>query len=315
MISNSNMNYSCNNYNSIYKNSNQCYSHNFNIDNADTILRFDIPFINKCLKINNDLLNKRIIQKLLKKLKRIKKYYADFIIENHREKWDEFLKIIKNNSKLEEFDERLISFMIIANEEIYYQTPRVIQIICLLFYLEGYEDNYNLILEVLTGEGKTLTISFLALYLAIIGNKVDALTSSPVLAERDSKDREKFYKHFGISCDFCKFYSNNNNIFNNSKKYECYGADIVYRDSTNLIGDILRSEFLGKKGRGDRPFDYIIIDEIDNICIDNLRNIVELVSNFPGYKYLEYLYLFIYRLLIKKVNKLKKNTEKITKKN
>ena len=202
MISNSNMNYSCNNYNSIYKNSNQCYSHNFNIDNADTILRFDIPFINKCLKINNDLLNKRIIQKLLKKLKRIKKYYADFIIENHREKLHEFLKIIKYNSKLEEFDERLISFMIIANEEIYYQTPRVIQIICLLFYLEGYEDNYNLILEVLTGEGKTLTISFLALYLAIIGNKVDILTSSPVLAKRDSKDREKFYKHFGIFVNF-----------------------------------------------------------------------------------------------------------------
>ena len=195
--------------------------------------------------------------------------------------------------------------MIIAHEEIYNQTPRVVQIICLLFYLEGYKEGFNLILEVLTGEGKTLTISFLALYLAIIGNKVDILTSSPVLAERDSKDREKFYNYFGISCDFCRFDSNNDISGNNSKSFDCYKADIIYGDSTNLIGDILRSEFMGIKGRGDRPFDYIIIDEIDNICIDNLRNIVELVDNFPGYKYLEYLYLFIYNSLMKKVNVLK----------
>ena len=294
--------------------SNMLQYHNWNYNDADKILKFDIPFINNSLKLNNDLFNKKITTKLLKKVKRIKKCYTCLIKENHREKLDDFLKEIKNNSIFEISDEKLISFMIIANEEIYHQTPRVIQIICLLFYLEGYKENYNLILEVLTGEGKTLTISFLALYLAIIGNKVDILTSSPVLAERDSKDREKFYNYFGISCDFCRFDSNGNS---NSKSFECYKADIVYGDSTNLIGDILRSEFLGKKGRGDRPFDYIIIDEIDNICIDNLRNIVELVDNFPGYKYLEYLSLFIYRLLTKKVNKLKKdngkNFEKILK--
>lgn len=67
---------------------------------------------------------------------------------------------------------------------------------------------------------------------------------------------------------------------------------------------------MGKRGRGDRPFDYIIIDEIDNICIDNLRNIVELVDNFPGFKYLEYLYFFIYKVLKKKVNTLKNNNKK-----
>ena len=72
--------------------------------------------------------------------------------------------------------------MIIINEELYGQTPRIVQIISLLYYLEGYKENYGLILEVLTGEGKTLTISFLALYLSILGNKVDILTSSPVLA-------------------------------------------------------------------------------------------------------------------------------------
>ena len=130
---------------------------------------------------------------------------------------------------------------------------------------------------------------------------MDILTSSPVLAERDAKERKRFYNRFGISCDFCRFDSGNN-----QNQFECYKADIVYGDGTNFIGDILRSEFMGRKGRGNRPFDYIIIDEIDNICIDNLRNIVELIDNFPGYKYLEYLYLFIYRELTNKVNNLKR---------
>ena len=131
--------------------------------------------------------------------------------------------------------------MIIANQEIYAQTPRAIQIICLLFYLEGYKKSHNLILEVLTGEGKTLAISFLALYLSIIGSKVDILTSSPALAERDAKEREKFYNRFGISCDFCRFDSKNNidhfiQFESEKSQFECYKADIVYGGGTNDKG-------------------------------------------------------------------------------
>lgn len=79
-----------------------------------------------------------------------------------------------------DFDEKLISFMIIENEKLYNQTPRLIQIICLLYYLEGFKNQYGLILEVLSGEGKTLIISFLVLYFEIFGKKVDILINSPV---------------------------------------------------------------------------------------------------------------------------------------
>ena len=65
-------------------------------------------------------------------------------------------------------------------------------------------------------------------------------------------------------------------------------------------GDILRTNFMGLVGRGNkRNFDCIIIDEIDNICIDNIKNITELLDNFHGYKFLEYIYLFIYNELVK----------------
>ena len=281
-------------------------NHDFNIDNAFKILKFEIPHKNKNLEINNDLFNNAIAQKLLKKVKKIKEYYDNIKKSSHS--LNDFANNIKRiiSKKENDFDEKLIASMIYANEEIYKQTPRVVQIISLLYFVEGYIQHFNLILEILTGEGKTLTISFLALYLAILGNNVDILTSSPVLAERDAKDRKKFYNLFGIKCDYCRIDSANNIFFGNKLQYEHYNANIVYGDGANLIGDILRSDFLGKKGRGDRSFDFIIIDEIDNICIDNLRNIVELIDNFPGYKYLEYLYLFIYKTLQNKIDKFKK---------
>jgi preprotein translocase subunit SecA len=223
------------------------------------------------------------------------------------------LKIFLREKNTKDFDEKLISFMIIENEKLYNQTPRLIQIICLLYYLEGLKNQYGLILEVLSGEGKTLIISFLALYFAIFGKKVDILTSSSVLAERDAKNRKNLYNRFGISCDFCRKDPKNSD---EKRMLECYNADVVYGDGLNLIGDILRYEFMGKRGRGkQRPFDFIIIDEIDNICIDNLRNIVELIDNFPGFGFLEFLYLFIYDRLKIEINEFKKQQELIFDKN
>ena len=44
-----------------------------------------------------------------------------------------------------------------------------------------------------TGEGKSTIIQFLAAYKVLCGNKVDIVSSSPVLAERDAKDKKKNY--------------------------------------------------------------------------------------------------------------------------
>ena len=115
-----------------------------------------------------------------------------------------------------------------------------------------------------------------------------------------------FYNYFGLTVDYCNkdFVENFRNIYIEEKErpdcFECYKADIVYGDPLSFEGDILRTNFMGLVGRGNkRNFDCIIIDEIDNICIDNIKNITELLDNFHGYKFLEYVYLFIYNELVK----------------
>ena len=81
----------------------------FNKDDAKKILQFSIHHINKILKINNNLINKEISQKFLKKIKKINEYYSNFKKQKEVE-FKNFLQKIKNNSKKElDFDEQLIT--------------------------------------------------------------------------------------------------------------------------------------------------------------------------------------------------------------
>ena len=56
------------------------------------------------------------------------------------------------------------------------------------------------LLEVATGEGKSTIVCILAIINALKGNKVDVITSSPVLAERDAKQKAKLFRMFSLTC-------------------------------------------------------------------------------------------------------------------
>lgn len=63
----------------------------------------------------------------------------------------------------------------------------------------------------------------LAIIYALKGKKVDIITSSPVLAERDAKEKVKLYNMFGLSCSD----NNDKSIYIKGEK-GCYKNDIVY---------------------------------------------------------------------------------------
>ena len=215
---------------------------------------------------------------------KIKKYYSENIKKITDIELKRKIKEIKSQISMNKEDVnsyiQLISVMIKVNGKIFRYKPREIQIISVLFFLFK-EKNSGLIEEIYTGEGKTIIISFLAVIKAFQGNKVDILTSSSVLAERDANEMRLFYNYFGLSVDHCNkdFAETFRNTYLEDYKerpecFGCYKADIVYGDPLSFEGDILRTNFMGLVGRGNkRDFDCIIIDEIDNICIDNIKNI------------------------------------------
>jgi len=231
-----------------------------------------------------------------------------YLFEQINEKYNSEKKILKTNEEikfkinsLKSFQNKedilfyieFIPILMIACEIKFGMKPRNIQILSLLLFLLKNKTE-GIIEQIQTGEGKSLIITFLATIKAFSGKKVDILTSSPVLAERDAKKMTDFYAIFDIKADYCR------EIKNNEVKgvYPYYEADICYGNELSFEGDILRSEFLGLTGRGTRKFDCIIIDEIDNICLDNIKNMTELMDNFKGYRYLEYFYIYIFNELL-----------------
>ena len=265
--------------------------------------------LDKFYRLNQGDVTNEIISNLKSEIKKIYDLYKDF---------NEYKKeqiIEKENSKkqtnLHNIDFILIAEMIYKNKKYFGFIPRKIQIISLLYFLKK-DKKKGVVQQINTGEGKSCIISFLAVYLAIKKNKkIDILTSSPVLAKRDALKFKDFYKSFNLTVDYTEIHNDetkkNNSIFC-KEPYKCYLANIVYGDALSFEGDILRTNFMGIMGRGEkRKFDCIIIDEIDNIALDNLKNTTELLDSFHGFKFLEYVYFFIYKKLKEITDNDKKN--------
>jgi preprotein translocase subunit SecA len=57
-----------------------------------------------------------------------------------------------------------------------------------------------------------------------------------------------------------------NILYNESKNY--YKANVVYGEVSQFQFDILDEEYNFGKGRLKRPFDFVIVDEVDSMMID-----------------------------------------------
>ena len=159
-----------------------------------------------------------------------------------------------------------------------------IQLISLLILSQELpQEKKGIFCKINTGEGKSTIIQFFAAYKVLSGHKVDIISSTPDLATRDAKDEEKiqFYKKLNIEVG--------------DVKEKSYKADIIFGDSTNFCADILLDEYEFCNQRKERIFDVVIIDEVDNMCIDNLASKTQLTKKFPGY---QSLYTFYYTIIL-----------------
>lgn len=141
-------------------------------------------------------------------------------------------------------------------------TPRSTQMVSLLLWL--YSQDHGRILEVATGEGKSHIIAMFAASKALAGEKVDVITSSPVLAERDAIEKKSFYSLLNLT---------DNYNTNKSRSYwpkQCYRADIVYGSAHDFRGDYICHNYYGVNVFGDRKQPIAIVDEADNQLIEGI---------------------------------------------
>lgn len=92
-----------------------------------------------------------------------------YVFNNINEIKEEFNTNLKDQFNTPINTIKLISLMIYANYIIFGYYPRDTQLISFLLFLN--KKNFGLIQQVKTGEGKSLIISFLAIYLSVVNNK------------------------------------------------------------------------------------------------------------------------------------------------
>ena len=148
------------------------------------------------------------------------------------------------------------------------------------------DNTKGIIEQISTGEGKSAIISCLSAYYGLRNHKVDIITSSRTLAVRDSIEFKEFYQLFGLVVDYVKDY-----------QPAPYKADIVYGTFLDFEGDILNEISYNKPIRGDRPYDIVIIDEVDNAFIDCIQGSTQLTHSSKGYQFLIPLYVSIYLMI------------------
>lgn len=122
------------------------------------------------------------------------------------------------------------------------------------------------IVQMATGEGKTLSAVFAACTKVIMGKKVHILTFNDYLAKRDRNWMKPVYDALGISTAY---------IVETTPREErkaCYNADVLFTTVKECGFDYLK-DFVARKTSDtvQCPFEFAIVDEADSLLIDEAR--------------------------------------------
>lgn len=128
--------------------------------------------------------------------------------------------------------------------------------------------NQGNIAEMKTGEGKTLTAT-MPLYLnALTGKGAMLLTPNDYLARRDKEQLQPVYEWLGLTVSL-GFATEDEKKPTPEIKRRWYDADITYTTASSLAFDYLFNNLATRhEDQYLRPFNYVIIDEVDAILLD-----------------------------------------------
>ncbi len=172
----------------------------------------------------------------------------------------EFKEEIKNGTTL---DNLIVPAFSVAREAAYRvigEKPYYVQL------LGGLAIHFGNIAEMKTGEGKTLTEILPAYLNALSGEGVHIITVNEFLAQRDSEWMGKIFNFLGLTVGL------NLRELNPEEKRNVYNADITYSTNNEIGFDYLRDNMvIRKEDRVQRALNFVIIDEVDSILIDEAR--------------------------------------------
>lgn len=206
----------------------------------------------------------------------------------------EYAKKFKEAKYDEEDSNQLIELLAVIKRANIIATgndPRATQLLSILIMMSAQEK--GMLLQIATGEGKSTITAIMAVVKCMYGHNVDIVTSSSVLAKRDSDDpaKKSFYMMFGLSVA-----SNITEGDNRPDKFKpCYESNIVYGDVGSFQYDWIYHNFKEKGTRGSRPYDVMLVDEVDSMLIDESGKIAMVSSSLAGAEFMQSIYSTLWR--------------------
>ena len=186
--------------------------------------------------------------------------YSKLKDEELKGKTEEFKNRLKNGETLEDILVEAFATAREASWRVNKEKPFYVQI------LGGLAIHYGNIAEMRTGEGKTLTATMPAYLNALTGEGVHIITVNEYLAGRDASWMGNIYRFLGLTVGV------NYRELTPREKQEQYNCDILYSTNNEIGFDYLRDNMVVRKeDRVQRPLNFVIIDEVDSVLIDEAR--------------------------------------------
>ena len=235
---------------------------------------------------NEAYLNRK--KNILEKINQREKDWETLSKEEIQKKIQSFKEQISNNLTLEDILPEMFALTRIAAQRTLGQRHFYVQLAA------GIALHENKVIEMKTGEGKTLVATLPASLNALEGKGIHIITVNDYLAQRDTVWMGQIYDYLGLSIgcitqEGAYLYDPEKETLDKQRdefggfkvfkeflrpvpRKEAYLADITYGTNTEFGFDYLRDNLVyDLKDKIQRPHHYAIVDEVDSVLIDEAR--------------------------------------------
>lgn len=166
---------------------------------------------------------------------------------------------------------RFLAALAVASERKLGMRPFTVQSQAVLRLLEGD------VIQMATGEGKTLVGAMAATGFALTGKRVHLVTVNNYLAARDAEWMRPLVEFFGLTVDFVT------EKMGPEERRGAYLSDIIYAPVNELGFDVLRdNQITSREQTVQARADVALVDEADSVLVDEALVPLVLAGNRPG---------------------------------
>ena len=207
----------------------------------------------------------RKVKKILKKINALKGQIESLSDQELAAKTMEFRQRLSEGETLDDILVEAFAVVREADRRVLGMFPYDVQVMGAIVIHQGNVAEMN------TGEGKTLTATMPAYLNALTGKGTMLITPNEYLAKRDAEEMGQVYRFLGLTIGV-PFTDDPNEKMTAEEKKRIYASDIIYTTNSNLGFDYLNDNLASnQEGKFLPPFNYVIIDEIDDILLDSAQ--------------------------------------------